>query len=319
MKRILAISAAALLLACPAYAEDMDTTYSDENGTYSYSYDSYSGTSSYTYQSNDDTSSSYYVYEDGSTYSEESDAYGTTTTYYDNTVGTFTTNYYSNDDYVSDGDDYEYGTWYGTQMNNTWYDRKDTNTSNSTQKRTSYYVSYSANATPYQTTSRSLRVRSGPGTDYAVLTALPEGTTVYVTSISHGWASIVMNDGRVSACVSARYLIPVQTRTSDRVVSTVQNTPAPQAAENNYDGFKTVSYIAIVNPMNSYVNMRWEASKSSEIRKVYYYGTELKVLAENSTWCQVYDESTGEVGFIMKKLLLPKAEQAQPTETTETK
>ena len=72
----------------------------------------------------------------------------------------------------------------------------------------------------------------------------------------------------------------------------------------NYNNFVAANYYVIVNPVNNYVNMRWEASKSSPVKRVYYYGAQLKVIAENGTWCQVLDETTNDVGFILKSLLL---------------
>ncbi len=153
-------------------------------------------------------------------------------------------------------------------------------------------------ATTYYVTSRRLNVRSGAGTDYKVLGQVLYGEKVEVYSISHGWALIQYKDsdderGFVSSrCISKRR------PTGDYYY----NQPAP--ANGNYRTFTVANYYVIVNPTNNYANMRWEASKTSQVRRVYYYGAQLKVIAENGSWCQVLDESTGEVGYILKSLLL---------------
>ena len=121
-----------------------------------------------------------------------------------------------------------------------------------------------ASASLYYVTGNNVRVRTGPGTDFDILSHLSRGTKIDVLSTSHGWA-------------------------------------------------RTANYYAIVNPTNNYVNMRWEASKTSQVRKVYYYGAKLKVIAENAYWCQVMDEATGEVGFMLKSLLLQGSATENPT------
>ena len=45
------------------------------------------------------------------------------------------------------------------------------------------------------------------------------------------------------------------------------------------------------------INKNGRYSKETEERV-------LKVIAENGTWCQVLDETTNDVGFILKSLLL---------------
>ena len=155
-----------------------------------------------------------------------------------------------------------------------------------------------ASATRYYVTGNNVRVRIGPGTDEEIIGHVTRGDTVEVESISGGWAMIVWGsygDGYISSKYISR------------------NKPGSAQPNNNssaatstaiYSDFQNTNYYVIVNPQKTYVNMRWEASKSSPVRRIYYYGAQLRVIAENNTWCQVIDESTGEVGFIMKILLL---------------
>ena len=56
------------------------------------------------------------------------------------------------------------------------------------------------------------------------------------------------------------------------------------------------------NP-SGYVNMRWAPSKSTSVHEVYYAGETLQVIADNGTWCQVYDTSRNICGFMMKQFL----------------
>lgn len=49
--------------------------------------------------------------------------------------------------------------------------------------------------------------------------------------------------------------------------------------------------------------MRWAPSKSTSVHEVYYAGDMLQVIADNGTWCQVYDTSRNICGFMMKQFL----------------
>ena len=156
-------------------------------------------------------------------------------------------------------------------------------------------------STTYYVTGNSVRVRSGPGTDYEVLYHLNRGAKIYIEKISHGWGVMRLTGGyNQDGYISAKY-ISRHKPTSNPTPAKSSQTVSPDA---NYRNFVTANYTVMVNPVNSYVNMRWAASKASQVRRVYYYGAQLKVIAENGTWCQVMDESTGEVGFILKSLLL---------------
>ena len=73
----------------------------------------------------------------------------------------------------------------------------------------------------------------------------------------------------------------------------------------SYKGFTPTKYTAAVWPSNpsGYVNMRWAPSKSTSVHEVYYAGETLQVIADNGTWCQVYDTSRNICGFMMKQFL----------------
>ena len=155
-----------------------------------------------------------------------------------------------------------------------------------------------ASATLYYVTGNSVRVRSGPGTDYTIMAHLNRGAKIDVLSTSGGWARMTLWSGSDEGYISTRYI------SRNKPSSGSSSSSSTKTSSGSYNNFVSANYNVIVNPQNSYVNMRWEASKSSPVRRIYYYGAQLKVLAENNSWCQVYDETTGEVGFIMKSLLL---------------
>ena len=160
-----------------------------------------------------------------------------------------------------------------------------------------------ASASLYYTTGSGVRVRTGPGTGYTILANLPLGTKLDVESISHGWAYVTLWSGSDPGYVSAKYISQTKPTSSSSKSTTTTST-----ASTGYRNFKTTSYNVIVNPKTNYANMHWEANKSSQVRRVYFYGSPLKVVAENGTWCQVADETTGEIGFMLKSLLLRTAE-----------
>ena len=80
----------------------------------------------------------------------------------------------------------------------------------------------------------------------------------------------------------------------------------PNSDENAFVGMKAVAhYTAVVRPSTptTFVNMRWAPSKTAKIRATRYNGDTLRVIAENKTWAQVMDDTTGECGFMMKRFL----------------
>ena len=173
----------------------------------------------------------------------------------------------------------------------------------------------------YYVTANHANVRSGPGKSYALLAQLPRGTKIVVTNISKGWAKMHLASGSDDGYVSTSLISKKKTSTATPTPKP-KKTPTPKprkttapvvqtvtAPPTSYSSFVNANYHVVVNPTNSYVNMRWEASKASQVRRIYYYGAQLKVIAENGTWCQVMDETTGEVGFMLKSFLLTVEEE----------
>ena len=55
-----------------------------------------------------------------------------------------------------------------------------------------------------------LRLREGPGAQFEIIGRLPFGQTVFVMSVSEGWARVdVEGDGQIDGFASAGFLEPI--------------------------------------------------------------------------------------------------------------
>ena len=165
-----------------------------------------------------------------------------------------------------------------------------------------------------------VHVRSGRGTDYERIGKLSYGDHIDVVNIKDGWAKF--NFGSYGyGYVSANFLSKTKpaaldnNNTKSDSGSNDKNTGSTSYSTSSsgtfdlvkvYDKFVNVSYTAVVQPSTSSnnINMRWAPSTNAPIMGLRRAGYELRVIAENGTWCQVVDEATGECGFMMKKFLL---------------
>ena len=182
-------------------------------------------------------------------------------------------------------------------------------------------MSTAALATTYYIKTQNgnyVNIRSGRGTDYEKIGTLKYGEMIDVENIKNGWAKF--NYGAYGyGYVSANFI------TKDKPVAVGNgNTSAATAVSKSsagtfdlvksYNKFVNVSYMAIVQPSTSSnnINMRWAPSSGAPIMGLRRAGYELRVIAENNTWCQVVDEATGECGFMMKKYLLESVDAIGP-------
>ena len=129
-------------------------------------------------------------------------------------------------------------------------------------------VSASAASAGGATTTTAVNFRTGAGTNYGIISTLPAGTHVVVsTRSSGGWATVVYN-GTV--------------------------------------GYKSSDYLKRANEMDasfgtgtingSYVRMRSGASTSSSILGTYNSGTTMTITGVNGAWYKVsYNGTTGYV------------------------
>jgi mannosyl-glycoprotein endo-beta-N-acetylglucosaminidase len=149
----------------------------------------------------------------------------------------------------------------------------------------------------YTSNGKGLNLRSGPSKDYEILTTIPYGTELTgVAYYDSSWSQVSYNG--YSGYVMSRYL------SSTKPSSKPTPTPKP-SSESLYKDFYKADYYVTVRPStpSGYVNLRWGPSKSIDVENTYYAGASLHVLAENSTWAQLYDQATGTCGFMMREFL----------------
>lgn len=88
--------------------------------------------------------------------------------------------------------------------------------------------------------------------------------------------------------------------------TTTKTTTTTVKSENVFKNMKSVNhYEVVVHPskVGSFVNLRWAPSMSAAVMDVRYEGDVLRVIAKNGTWAQVYDDTTGQCGFMMLSFL----------------
>lgn len=156
-----------------------------------------------------------------------------------------------------------------------------------------------------------LNVRAWRDTESEVIGKLEYGAEVKVQEIYKGWALIYWGSYG-DAYVYASYLsrskpsAKPSARTSTASTEKSSQTSGSFNPTTAYEKMTPVSYEAQVIPATTAgsINLRWGPSMSTPIMSVRRSGAILRVIAEDSVWCQVRDEATGECGFIMKKFLM---------------
>lgn len=187
----------------------------------------------------------------------------------------------------------------------------------------------------------TISVRIAAGSSQEKIGKLSHGDEVMVEAKGNDWARIVYGSYG-SAYIRAKYLSkskpdPVYMKgysssssskssssksTSTKSTSSSSSTANDTVKEitNSYNNFKAVTYTATVQPASNSrnINLRWGPSKNLPVMTTKQPGTELKVIAQNGSWCQVLDEETGEVGFMMKKFLKETEQETQVAEIAQT-
>ena len=157
----------------------------------------------------------------------------------------------------------------------------------------------------YTANGKGLYMRSAPSRDASVVTSIPYGAMVdSYEYYDNNWGYVSYN-GYSGYCMS-RYFVS----------SPPGPAPSPthhggggggggDTTSNLYSGFAQADYYVSVRPSTptGYVNMRYAPSKNQPIRTTYYSGQQLRVIAENSTWAQVYDEANQVCGYMMRSFL----------------
>ena len=156
--------------------------------------------------------------------------------------------------------------------------------------------------TMYVNTSngKSLNVRDYPSKDGNVISSLPYGSAVDVDDgfVGSSWAHVYLSG--VEGYCMYRYLTTYSPGPKPKPTQTV--TPVNKDL---YANFTDCYYTASVRPSSpgGYVHLRWAPAKSQPVQRDYYNGDNLTVISQNGTWCQVYDASNNNCGFMMASFL----------------
>lgn len=147
-------------------------------------------------------------------------------------------------------------------------------------------------------TTANLNVRQGPGIGYALVTSIPNGTTVKATKQSGTWVHVTYN-GK-SGYVSTGYLKQTTTAPSAPVT--------PNAGDG---GAGNASFDYVVNTPS--LNVRTSASTSSAIIGRVTAGQTLRIVQTSNGWHQIYIGNT--TGFVAASYVkaVPKGSTVNPT------
>ena len=171
-----------------------------------------------------------------------------------------------------------------------------------------------------RTNGGHLNVRSWPSTSADILGTLSYGQQILVSGYAENrtWAQVVYN-GDVGY-VLARYLSesrPGRITPTPRPYVTptlrpyVTPTPVPYTPGDNYTALNQqfarmarldYSYTIATHParIGGFVNLRWAPSTEAAVIRYCYEGEQFTVICMNDTWAQVWDNTTGHVGFLMR-------------------
>ncbi len=159
----------------------------------------------------------------------------------------------------------------------------------------------------YTENGKNLNVRSAPGGQ--VIDTIAYGTPVVVFDFedSDSWALIHYGSPDRDGWVMTRYLVldkpaPKKKPSAPQIVD---DTLAMVNAQ--FQKMQSVTpYQVKARPSRAggFVNMRWAPSTDVHVMQRCYNGYELYVIAQNSTWAQVEDRVTGQVGFMVRKYML---------------
>lgn len=164
-------------------------------------------------------------------------------------------------------------------------------------------VSAMALTTMYVNTSngKSLNIRDYPSKDGNIISSIPYGKAVDVDEdfVGSSWVHVYLSG--VDAYCMSRYLTTYQPGPKPQPTKTA----TPTQSGGLYDNFVSCYYTAVVRPSSpgGFVHLRWAPSKNQAIQRDYYNGSELVVISQNGTWCQVYDEVNEASGFMMVQFL----------------
>ncbi len=160
-----------------------------------------------------------------------------------------------------------------------------------------------------------LNLRASATKDSQAIASIPYGTQLMIYDYAPGdtWVLCIYCDKE--GYVMTRYLSdskPSYTKPSSSTPASQQES-ASDAIRAQFKAMQAASYYVTVTPSSptGFVNFRWAPNKNEPVLETCYAGTTLRVLFQTNSWCQVYDESTGVCGYMMRKFLTYAGEVIQ--------
>ncbi|MBQ7455958.1 MAG: SH3 domain-containing protein [Clostridia bacterium] len=139
-------------------------------------------------------------------------------------------------------------------------------------------VTAQADFTAYVYNTDSLNIRSGPGTEYALLGSVAKDGLVLVTGESGNWYRVVALDSGISGYMSKNFLMPISTSSAQSAVYAVVD--------------NTESLNVRSGPGTNYT---WLATVAR--------GGWVQIVGESGNWYQVRTVETGVSGYMSKNYL----------------
>ena len=126
--------------------------------------------------------------------------------------------------------------------------------------QTERHVSQSRSSVITKVTTANLNMRTGAGTNYSIITTIPNGQTVTVLSSSSGWHKVTYSNK--TGYVSSEYLKDVETVTKYKVTTTVLNVRNNSSLTSNIIGKlnkdTVVEVVSIIN--NQWAKIKYNNS-----------------------------------------------------------
>lgn len=161
----------------------------------------------------------------------------------------------------------------------------------------------------YNVTASSLNMRSGPGTDYSIVTKIKSGSSVDVTSTGGGWA--VVSYGGYEGYCSMEYLSPAQnTESSETTAEVVTTTAAAEEATETItettttiettttasetEETTTETETSTTTEMTSETTETTSTEATTEVSETTTTATELNEVIVNSAYASIYGDVNGD-------------------------
>ena len=158
----------------------------------------------------------------------------------------------------------------------------------------------------YTSNHKTLNMRSSMVTGANnVVAHVPYGAEIDVLQLVNStWAKCQYNN-QVGYCMR-RYLVTSKPANNNNNSNNGGSSTDATLSNSMFNGMQACYYTATVRPTHptGFVNMRWAPSTAAKIHGRYYSNARLVVMAQNNRWCQVLDESTNTMGFMMRSFLV---------------